>query len=72
MGNPPPYCGGYELATLEHVAHAAEGLDELFVVAFLDFIAHAADEDVDDVGLRVEGVVPDVRKDLGFGKSSAI
>jgi hypothetical protein len=45
---------GRRLRTFQHIPHAAEGLDQLFVVAFLDLVAHAADEDVDDVGLRVD------------------
>jgi len=42
-------------------------VDELGLEVAVDFIAEPADEDVDDVGLGVEVVIPDVLEDHGFG-----
>jgi hypothetical protein len=42
-------------------------VDELGLEVAVDFVAEAADEDVDDVGLGIEVIVPDVLEDHGFG-----
>ena len=43
---------------IEHVAHAAYGMDELGLEAVVDLRPQAADSDVDDIGVAVEIHVP--------------
>src|SRR5258706_16421211 len=47
----------------DDIAHATNGLQPLLVEGPIDFLAKPTDQDVDDVGLRVEVVLPDVRQD---------
>src|SRR4051812_5442981 len=47
----------------EYIAHAPHRLDHLVVEVAIDLLAQTVDEDVDDIGARVEAVVPDVRQD---------
>src|SRR5258708_27559261 len=47
----------------EDIAHAADGVQQLLLERAVDLLAQPADQDVDDVGLRVEVVLPDVRQD---------
>ena len=42
-------------------------MDELRLEIAVDFIAEAADEDVDDVGLGIEMIIPDMFEDHGLG-----
>src|SRR5262245_39032521 len=59
---------GYRSAYLsEYIPHASNGLQELFLEGTIDFVAQSAHEHVDDVGLRVEVVLPDVREDHRLG-----
>src|SRR4051812_42471631 len=50
----------------EDIADASHRLKQLLVERLVDLFAQAADEHVDDVGLRIEVVVPDVRQDHRF------
>src|SRR6185503_12329924 len=52
-----------ESSLLEDIPDAPDGPDELAIERPIDLFAQAAHEDIDDVGLRIEGVIPDVRKD---------
>src|SRR6266850_5754999 len=47
----------------EDIAHAADRVQQLLLERPIDLLAQPADEDVDDVGLRVEIVFPHVRQD---------
>ncbi len=59
-------CGKFRaIIPLQHTPHPTQGLDQLLVEALFDLVADAADEHVDDVGLRVERVA---RGRAGAGK----
>src|SRR5438045_7638306 len=47
----------------DDIAHASHRMQELLLEPAIDLLPQAADEDVDDVRLRVEAVVPHVRQD---------
>ena len=47
--------GGFEL-----VSSAADGMQNGLIEGLVDFLAQAADVHVDDVGLRVEVILPDI------------
>src|SRR5215203_2735310 len=47
----------------EDIADAPDRSQELVVERPIDLLAQAAHQHVDDVGLWIEGVVPDVRQD---------
>ena len=49
---------GYSRA--ENIAGAAQGVDEFLIEIAIHFIAQPADQHVHDIGLRIEGVVPNV------------
>ena len=42
-------------------------MNELGLEVAVDLVAEAADEDVDDVGLGIEVIIPDVFEDHGLG-----
>jgi hypothetical protein len=46
-------------------------MDEFEVEVAVDLGAEAADHDIDDIGLGVEAIVPDVFEDEGFGYGAA-
>src|SRR5215510_16418205 len=47
----------------EDITDAADGVQQLLRERFVDLVAQSAHQHVDDVGLRIEAVVPDVRQD---------
>src|SRR3954452_17102497 len=47
----------------EDISHAADRMQQPLLERPVDFFAQAADQHVDDVGLRIEVVLPDVRQD---------
>src|SRR6476660_1160171 len=47
----------------EDITHPAHGVQQLLLERPIDLLAQPADQDVDDVGLRIEVVLPDVRQD---------
>src|SRR5450755_4244126 len=55
---------------LEHVANAADGVDQR-LAAGVDLLAQVADVQLDDVRLAAEVVVPDPVEDLGLGQHAA-
>ena len=52
-------------AVTDHVSRAADGVDQRVLEALVDLGAQAADMHVDDIGLRVEMIVPDVLQQHG-------
>ena len=56
----------------ELVAAAADGVDERRLALGVDLAAQPADVDVDDVGARVEAVVPDAFEQHGAGDDPAL
>src|SRR5439155_27025940 len=50
----------------EGITHASDRLHELSLEGTIDLVAQAAHEDVDDIGLRIEIVFPDVRENHGL------
>src|SRR5215831_21013793 len=58
-----PYTGSRASRSgADDIAHAPDGVQQLLLETAIDLLAQAADEDVHDVGLRVEAVVPHVRQ----------
>src|SRR5689334_5658063 len=55
----------------ENIPYAANRVEQLGFERAVDLLAQAADEDVDDVGLRVEVVLPHVRQDHRFRDDDA-
>ncbi len=55
----------------EDIADAAECVDEFEVEVAVDLGSQAADHDIDDIGLGVEAIVPDVFEDESFGYGAA-
>ena len=53
-------------ASLEDIADAAHGVEELGLEVLVDLLAQPVHEDVDGVGAGVEAVVPHVRHDHGL------
>src|SRR6185295_7405121 len=51
----------------EDITHAANRLQQLFLERPIDLVAQAADEHVNNIGLRIEVVLPDVRENHRFG-----
>ena len=47
----------------EHVTHAADRVNELLFEWAIDLLAQPADQHVDDVGLGIEVLLPDMRED---------
>src|SRR4051794_29332218 len=59
-----PYAGtGDSRSPSDDITHAPHRVQQLFLEAAIDLLAEAADEHVDDIGLRIEAVVPHVRQD---------
>src|SRR4029079_8817936 len=60
-----PNAGSNPSRTLlsDDITHAANGLQTLGLEGRIDLVAQPADQHVDDVGLGIEVVVPDVRQD---------
>src|SRR5436190_9972761 len=55
------------ISRLQDVSDAADGVQQLLWELFVDFIAQAEDEHVDNIRLGIEAVVPDVLENHGFG-----
>src|SRR3954468_19664196 len=55
----------------EDIADASQRVDELGRKIAIDFRSQSADEHVDDIGLRVEVIVPDVLQDHGLREHAA-
>src|ERR1051325_10713208 len=55
----------------EHVARASDGMEKRLVEAVLELAPQAADVDVDDVGARVEVIVPHLLQQHGAGHDAA-
>ena len=62
---------GESAAVFEDIADAPFGVEEFFGEGFIEFLAEAADVDVDDVGVAVEVHVPDLFGDEGAGEDFA-
>ena len=56
----------------EHVARAAHRVEERPLEPFLELAAQPADMDVDDVGARIEMIVPDLLEKHGAGDDAAL
>src|SRR5205823_4021417 len=65
-----PAADGVHLA-LQDVAHAPDGVDQLWTAALIDLLPEAVDHHVDDVGARVEVIVPGILGDQGAGHDPA-
>src|SRR5512137_2816463 len=59
------------LSVIDNIPDSADGVDQLLLVVPVDLVPQAANQDVHDVGLRVEMVVPDVLQDHGLRNHSA-
>ncbi len=64
-GRPPSLRRPSGLDVPDAIADAANGLDQLLPLAAVDLLAQRVDVDVDDVGRKIEGVLPDPGLDLG-------
>ena len=53
------------LAAFQHIAGAANRMQDRLVETLLDLAAQPRDMDVDDVGLRIEMIVPDILEQHG-------
>src|SRR5438270_4360558 len=49
----------------DHVADAADGVNELFGCVRVDFLAQMVDHDVNDVGARIKVIPPRILRDQG-------
>src|SRR5579872_7406875 len=54
-------------AVTDHVSCAAHGVQQRLGEALVDLRAQPRDVDVDDVGLRIEVIIPDVLQQHGAG-----
>ena len=86
FGHSEPIAPGFRLRTglqrrrataalfgrFDHVADAAHGVDQLLLIAVVDFAAQVADVDVDDVGQAVVIHIPDVLHDHGAAERAAL
>src|SRR5688572_25692689 len=48
---------------LENITNATYGVDQLLIEALVDLLAQPEHQHIDDVGPRIEAVVPHVRED---------
>src|SRR5437762_6484059 len=56
---------------LEDITHSANGLDDFHRKILVHLRAQPVNENIDDVGLRIETVIPDVFKDHRFRDHSS-
>src|SRR5581483_10246189 len=54
----------------EDISDATHGVQEFLFEWTIDLLAKPADEHIDDVGLRIEAVLPHVRQNHGFRDDS--
>src|SRR3954451_7390689 len=57
------------LRRFEDITHSADRVQHAFFPVY--FVANAADQHIDYVGLRIETVIPDMLEDHGLGDDSA-
>src|SRR5258706_14174511 len=59
-----PYArAGRSRSGADDIADASHRVQQLFLERPIDLLAQTAHQDIDDVGLRIEAVIPDVRQD---------
>ena len=64
-------CLGIMLVGLQHIPATANGMDQFFGSASIDFIPEVVHIDIDDVGEGIEVLIPHVFGDHGSGEHSA-
>src|SRR4051794_15219449 len=56
------------LRCAENITDAAQRMDQLHIEILVHLVPQPADQDVDHICLRIEGVIPELLEQIGLGK----